>query len=316
MKAVRIHEYGGANVLQVEETNKPQPGRDEVLVRVHASAINPVDIHIREGKAKEMFPTDLPLTLGWDLSGVVESFGIDVNGFNIGDEIYGRPDLTHNGAYAEYITVKASQLSKKPTNLGFNESASVPLAGLTAWQALFDHGQLQPGEKVLIHGASGGVGSFAVQFARWKGAYVIGTASQENADFVRKLGADEVIDYKTGSFETKLKDIDLVLDTQGGETQKKSFQVLKEGGRLVTTLKPEPDEASEAKKIQVIGFMAQSYPEELKSIAELIEQGKVKPVVSRVFTLDQAAEAQDFIENGHVRGKIVLQVMEESEQNN
>jgi NADPH:quinone reductase-like Zn-dependent oxidoreductase len=303
MKAIRIHEFGGPEVLKMEEVPRPQPGPGEVLIKVYASGVNPVDWKIRQGLRKGKFPTNFPLTLGWDVSGVVEETGSGVQNFQRGDEVYSRPDPTKNGTYAEYVTVKAGEVGFKPKSLDFIQAAGVPLAGLTAWQALFDQGNLQSGETVLIHAASGGVGLFAVQFAKWKGATVIGTTSTENMDFVKELGADEVIDYTKERFEDVARDVDLVLDTIGGDTQQRSLKVLKTGGRLVTTVKPESGDT------RIKGFTAISDTDHLNAIARLIDEGKVKPVIARVFPLDQAAEAQRYSETGHVRGKIVLRVV-------
>jgi NADPH:quinone reductase-like Zn-dependent oxidoreductase len=309
MKAVRIHAFGGPEELKLEEAPKPVPKSDEVLIKIFAAAVNPVDWKIRKGLRKEKFPTNFPLTLGWDVSGVIEEVGADVKTLKPGDAVYSRPDPTKNGTYAEYVTVKANQVGLKPKSINHTQAAAVPLAGLTAWQGLFDHGHLKPGQKVLIHAASGGVGSYAVQFAKWKGAYVIGTTSTDNVDFVKSLGADEVIDYKKEKFEDRLNNLDLVFDTLGGDTQKRSFRVLKNGGRLITTVKPETGDEVRTKNIHVEGYLAQSYPEELKQIATLIDQGQVKPVIAKVFPLSEAAEAQRMSEEGHVVGKIVLQVV-------
>ena len=309
MKAVRIHEFGGPEVLSIDEIPVPQPAPDEVLIKVHATSVNPVDWKIREGQRKEKFPGKLPLTLGWDVSGTIEALGEKVSTFRKGDEVYGRPDPTKNGAYAEYIVVKANIISIKPTSIGHTEAAAVPLAGLTAWQALFDHGLLKAGQKVLIHAAAGGVGTYAVQFAKWKGAYVIGTASSANIDFLKRLGADEVIDYKMEDFETALSDVDLVLDTIGGETQLKSLTILKAGGRVITTLMPEFVAEAKAKNVHLNGFMAQSIPDQLTEIATLIDSGKVKPVIEKVLPFTSARQAQTESEQGHTRGKIVLQVI-------
>ncbi|QXU43233.1 NADP-dependent oxidoreductase [Pedobacter sp. D749] len=309
MKAVRIHEFGGPEVLSIDEIPVPQPAPDEVLIKVHATSVNPVDWKIREGQRKVKFPGKLPLTLGWDVSGTIEALGEKVSAFRKGDEVYGRPDPTKNGAYAEYIVVKANIISIKPTSIGHTEAAAVPLAGLTAWQALFDHGLLKAGQKVLIHAAAGGVGTYAVQFAKWKGAYVIGTASSANIDFLKRLGADEVIDYKMEDFETALSDVDLVLDTIGGETQLKSLTILKAGGRVITTLMPEFVAEAKAKNVHLTGFMAQSIPDQLTEIATLIDSGKVKPVIEKVLPFTSARQAQTESEQGHTRGKIVLQVI-------
>lgn len=309
MKAIRIHGYGGPEVLSIDEVPVPEPGKDEVLVRVHATSVNPVDWKIREGLRKEKFPSKLPLTIGWDVSGVVEQVGEKVSNFRKGDEVYGRPDPTKNGAYAEYIVVKASLLSIKPLGIGHTEAAAVPLAGLTAWQGLFDHGLLKDGQKVLIHAAAGGVGSYAVQFAKSKGAYVIGTASDHNIEFLKRLGADEVIDYNMESFETRLNDIDLVLDTIGGDTQLKSIEVLKPGGRLITTLAAEFVTEAKAKNVHLIAYVVQSIPAQLAEIAKMIDAGKVKPIIDQVLPFTDARKAHMSIEEGHTRGKIVLQVI-------
>ena len=201
MKAIRAHKFGSPDVLQLEDIPVPQPARDELLIKVYASSVNPVDWKIIKGARQEKFPVHLPIIPGWDVSGVVEKTGSHVQGCKAGDEVYGRPDPTRDGAFAEYIVVKADQLEFKPKSLNHEHAAAVPLAGLTAWQALFQYGKLEKGQKVLIHGASGGVGSFAVQFARWKGAHVTATCSKQNTDFVRKLGADQVIDYQNEKFE-------------------------------------------------------------------------------------------------------------------
>ena len=309
MKAIRIHEYGGPDVLSIDEIPMPEPAADEVLIRVHATSVNPVDWKIREGLRKEKFPSNLPLTLGWDVSGVVEQVGEKVSIFRKGDEVYGRPDPTKNGAYAEYIVVKANLLSIKPISIGHTEAAAVPLAGLTAWQGLFDHGLLKEGQKVLIHAAAGGVGTYAVQFAKSKGAYVIGTASDQNIDFLKRLGADEVIDYNMDNFETILSDIDLVLDTIGGDTQLKSIELLKIGGRLITTLAPEFVTEAKAKNVHLTAYMAQSFPEQLAEIATMIDAGKVKPIIDQVLPFTEARSAHIRSEEGHTRGKIVLQVI-------
>ena len=250
----------------------------------------------------------LPLIPGWDVSGVVEKTGADVRDFKQGDEVYGRPDPTRDGAFAEYIVVKANQISAKPKSIDHLHAAAVPLAGLTAWQGLFQFGKLQSGQKVLIHAASGGVGSFAVQFAKWKGAYVIGTTSKENMSFVKELGADEVIDYKNERFEDQVTNVDLVFDTIGGETQERSIDVIKPGGRLITTLKPEFGDKAKEKNVDLEGFSAQSYPKDLKQIAALIDEGMVKPAVTRIMPFEQAREAEKLNAEGHTRGKIVIQV--------
>jgi NADPH:quinone reductase-like Zn-dependent oxidoreductase len=309
MKAIQIHEFGGPEVLKFEDAPKPKPQRDEVLIKVFATSVNPVDWKIRKGRAKGKFPVKFPLIPGWDVSGEIEEVGSDIVNFRKGDEVYSRPDPTKNGTYAEYVVVKADLVNEKPKSIDHEKAAAVPLAGLTAWQALFDHGNLEKGEKVLIQGASGGVGTFAVQFAKWKGAYVVGTASKKNIDFVKELGADEVIDYENEKFENKVKDVDLVLDLVGGDVQERSLKIIKNGGRLVTTVQPQNQQEAEEKNIRIEGFLTQSVPEELEQIKQLIDSGKVKPVVSKIMPLKDAAKAQQLSEEGHPRGKIVLQVV-------
>lgn len=309
MKAIRIHEFGGLEVLKYEDAPVPKPEKDEVLIKVYASGVNPVDWKIRAGLAQKSFPVELPLIPGWDVSGEIEEVGSDILNFKKGDEVYSRPDPTRNGSYAEYVVVKANEVNSKPKSIGHEKAAAVPLAGLTAWQGLFEHGNLQAGQKVLIHAAAGGVGTFAVQFAKWKGAYVIGTASGENLDFLNELGADETIDYKNEKFEDKVRDVDLVFDLIGGETQKRSLQVIKEGGTLVTTVKPENQEAAKEKDVLVIGFLTKSLPEDLQQISGLIDSGKIKPIVSEILPLKDAAQAQEKSESHHTRGKIVLKVI-------
>jgi len=196
MKAIRIHGYGDVDTLSYEDAPMPEPGPADIRVRVHAAAVNPVDWKIRAGYLAAMIPYQMPLTLGWDVSGVVDKLGTDVTDVSVGEAVYSRPDITRDGSYAEYMVVRASEVAAKPETLSHNEAAAVPLAGLTAWQALFDHAQLKKGERVLIHAGAGGVGSFAIQFAKWAGAYVIATASSANEALIRDLGADEFVDYR------------------------------------------------------------------------------------------------------------------------
>lgn len=308
MKAIEIHKNGGPEVLHYEDADKPAINPDDVLVKVYASGVNPVDYKIRRGDGR--YGGFFPRILGWDFSGVIEQTGAKVQGWKPGDAVYGRPDITRNGTYAEYVAVRADEIARKPESIDHKAAAGVALAGLTAWQGLFQHGQLQPEQRVLIHGASGGVGVFAVQFAKWKGAYVIGTASGRNRLFVEELGADEVIDYETEDFSTKLSDIDLVFDTRGGKVQQDSVKVLKPGGTLVSTVGIQDPEALEPKNIRGAAYMAQSVPADLEQIAKLIDSGVVIPVVSCILPLKDAAEAQRLSEEGHTRGKIVLQVVD------
>ncbi|HEX2971235.1 MAG TPA: NADP-dependent oxidoreductase [Tepidisphaeraceae bacterium] len=238
MKAVRIHRYGGPEVLICENAPIPSISDDEALVRVHAAGVNPVDWKIREGYLQSMLTYSFPLVIGWDLSGVVDRVGSRVTHLKPGDAVYSRPDIARDGAYAQYIAVRASELAHKPASLDDVHAAAVPLAALTAWQSLFDAASLSPGQTVLIHAAAGGVGSFAVQLAKWKGARVIGTASARNAEFLHNLGADQVIDYTIEHFDAVLHDVDVVFDTIGNETQRRSWRVLKPGGVLVSIISP------------------------------------------------------------------------------
>ncbi|WP_316831703.1 NADP-dependent oxidoreductase [Pedobacter aquatilis] len=309
MKAIRIHQHGGADKLQLDEIDIPQAGPNELLIKVHATSVNPVDWKIREGLRAEKFPSKLPLTLGWDVSGTVETIGEKVSGFAKGDEVYAKLEPTKNGAYAAYVAVNAKLVATKPLNIGHTEAAAIPLAGLTAWQGLFDYGLLKANQRVLIHAAAGGVGSLAVQFAKAKGAYVIGTASAANIDFLKQLGADEVIDYHMENFEAVLSDIDLVLDTLGGETQAKSLLVLKPGGRVVSTLGAEHPTEAKQKGFHLLAFTAQGNSAQLDEISALIDSGKVKAVIDQVLSLEDARKAHELSEQGHTRGKIILQVI-------
>lgn len=312
MKAVQIHEYGGPEVLKYEDAPEPQLQPDEVLIKLYATSINPIDWKARAGELKARgVEYKMPAILGWDAAGVVEKVGSDVQEFKVGDAVYGRPDTTKNGTYAEYVATQASLLALKPENADFLTAATIPLAGLTAWQGIFDHGQLQPGQKILIHGGSGGVGTFAVQFAKWKHAYVATTASESHVQFLKDLGADEVIDYKKEKFEDKLKDFDVVFDTIGGDTQKRSVQVMKPGGILVSTLGIEDEDALKAKNIKGVHYMAQSLPEQLRIIGGLLDDGKFQPIISKKFPLSEVAEAHKLSEQGHTRGKIAIQIIDE-----
>jgi NADPH:quinone reductase-like Zn-dependent oxidoreductase len=310
MKAVRIHSFGGPEVLSYEETPRPQVNPDDVLIKVHAAAINPVDWKIREGYLRGFIDYELPVTLGWDVSGVVEEVGGAVTDLRVGDEVYLRPDITRDGAYAEYIAVRASEAAPKPRSLDHVQAASVPLAALTAWAALFDTADLQPGQTVLIHAAAGGVGSFAVQLAKWKGARVIGTASAANHGLLRELGADELIDYTAARFEEVARGVDVVLDTIGGDTLERSWGVLRPGGVLVSVV-AQPDEATAAQHgVRGASIFIQPDKSRLVKLAELIDAGHVRPEVSAVLPLAEARQAQELSQSGHVRGKIVLRVAE------
>ena len=311
MKAVRIHNYGGLDVLKYEDAPRPQPGAGEVLIRVEATSVNPIDWKVRAGYMKDFIPHSFPVIPGWDVSGVIEELGPNhaaAGRFKKGDEVYSLPDHTRNGAYAEYIVVRESEVALKPNTLHHVRAAAVPLAALTAWQALFDTAQLQPGQRVLIHGAAGGVGHFAVQLAKWKGAHVIGTASAKNHEMLYELGADELIDYTTERFEDVARNIDVVLDTIGGETQERSWQVLKKGGILVSLVQPPSENKAKEHGVRGIRLGARPNGQELAEIAKLIDAGKLAPVINRILPLSEVRRAHELSQSDHTHGKIVLRV--------
>lgn len=320
MKAVRIHAFGGPEVLQLEDVARPVPAADEILIKVYASGVNPVDWVVREGgnAALRAYLT-LPMTLGWDAAGVVAEVGSEVTEFQVGDAVYGEPNFPGDGSYAEYCAAKASQFAHKPKSLSFIEAAGVPLAGLTAWTGLFEHGQLQPGQRVLIQGASGGVGGFAVQFAKAKGAYVIGTASAGNLDYLRQLGADEVLDYRSQPVEDLVRDVDVVLEAsplRDNTERVKVVRTLKKGGIFVSVNTDFPfDEAMQAAlaQQQVTGTLAANQPRQewLQEMAQLIDAGQVKVFVSNVYPLAEVADAHRESQTWRVRGKLVLEICPE-----
>jgi NADPH:quinone reductase-like Zn-dependent oxidoreductase len=302
MKALRIERYGNEGVMELAEVEKPKPGVGQVLVKVKAAAVNPVDWKIRDGLG-DMFGMKPPLILGCEVAGTIDAVG---NGnFAVGDEVYGYLGA-HSGGYAEYVAAPASEFVRKPKNIDFDTAASVPVGALTAWQGIFDHGKLASDQRILITGASGAVGSMAVQLAKNKGAHVIGTGSGKSEEFVRKLGADEFIDYKRSKFEDKVSGVDVVFDTVGGDTQERAFQTLKRGGFLVSTVSP--PSAEKAKEFGVAVAMVQMMPnpEQLAEINRLIESGKLKVRVAEVFPLTEVKKAHQLSASGHADGKIIL----------
>lgn len=306
MKAVRMHDFGGVDVLKFEDATKPAPGPGEVLVHVKAAGVNPVDWKIRDGMMRGAI--SLPFTPGFDVSGTVEATEASVKNFAKGDEVFAYLAITKGGGYAEYAVVPAKDLAKKPSTVDHIHAAAVPLAGLTAWQALFDHAQLSKGQTILIHGAAGGVGHFAVQLAKWKGATVIATASAANEEFVKQLGADTVIDYKNQRFEEIAKNVDVVFDMIGGDTLERSYGVLKDGGYLVSIVAPPSPEKLKLKNAKGSVFLVMPNAAELAQIAKLIDEGIVNAEVSTTFELKDAAKAQERSKNGGGRGKIVLTI--------
>jgi NADPH:quinone reductase-like Zn-dependent oxidoreductase len=305
MRAVQISSFGGPDVLRIATVDRPVPGPGELLVRVHAASVNPVDTYTRAGETAGITGAKVPYIPGFDVSGVVESVGEGVVLFGKDDEVMAMLDLRRGGAYAEYAIVKESEAALKPKQWTHAEAASVPLTALTAWQALFDAGELKRRQTVLIHAGAGGVGSMAIQLAKWKGAArIIATASSENHEYLRQLGADEVIDYRTQKFEEIVKDVDVVLDPVGGDTQARSIGVLKEGGRLVSIVGL-GDAARRATNIKAQSILVHPDGTLLARIAVI-----VKPVVTHTFTLEDVKAAHVQSETGRTRGKIVLKVRE------
>ncbi len=309
MQAVVAHEYGAPDVLKVEQMQRPEPNDDEALVRVIASSVNPADPLTLSGKYAKEFGTRLPLIPGYDIAGVVEKTGANVTKLKVGDAVYGYP--TFGCGWADYVAVKEWEVAAKPKSLNFVEASAVPMGALTAWQALVDVAKLQPGQTILVHGGSGGVGSFAVQIAKARGARVIATASTRNQDLLKQLGADEAVDYTETKFEDVAKDVDAVLDPVGKETLARSYVVLKKGG-IVISLVARPDPA-ELKKHGIRGAGISVHPdaENLTEIAQLVDAGKIKPIVTEVLPLTGAVKAQQQAATHHTRGKVVLQIADE-----
>jgi NADPH:quinone reductase-like Zn-dependent oxidoreductase len=301
MKAIRMHTRGGPETLVCEDIPKPVPSKDEALVRVYACGVTPTEFTWSSTER-------LPVVMGHEVSGVVEALGPGVTEVRVDDRVYALTDFWRDGAAAEYVLVRGQDLAPKPNSLNYVQAAAVPLSALTAWQALFHHGRLTKGQRVLIHGAAGGVGSFAVQLARWRGAHVIATASAGNFDFLHRLGADEVIDYATEQFENKVHGADMVLDLIGGDTLERSWDVLKRGGVLVTTVAPVSQEKANAHAVQGIFFIVKPSRPGLIEIARLIDEGHVRVNIEAVFPLERAREAFEQGLSRHVRGKLVLRV--------
>jgi len=309
MKAIVIEQYGGAEELVEKSLPKPVIQDNQVLIEMRATSINPIDWKVREGYMKEMIPFEFPLILGWDAAGVVSEVGSNVTNFKVGDEVFARPAMA-SGTYSEYVAVEEELVALKPKSLSFEEAASVPLAGLTAWQCLVDFGQIKEGDKVLIHAGSGGVGSFGIQIAKSFGAHVISTASGKNEAFLKELGVDEFINYETTDFTEVVQDVDLVVDTMGGEILDKSQSVIKKGGRLVSiTGQPDAEKAA-ANQITAESLWLNPNGKQLAELGELMEQGKVKAQVGHEFPLTAVGvrEAHELSATHHAKGKIVIVV--------
>ena len=309
MKAIRVYQYGGPEQLKLERIPIPQPSSDEVLIRVHTVGVLPYDWKYREGYFKDSRPVIFPYTPGSTFAGTVEKVGRNVHDFYIGQEVFGRSKY---GTYAEFTVASREELFPKPSTITFEEAVTIPGSAILAWLTLFRDGELREGEKVLIHGAAGGFGSIAVQLAKWKGAHVIGTSSGRNLDFLSLLGVDTVIDYTSASFENIVQDVDLVVDTVGGDTLERSWSVVKKGGKLLSLV-----EQPSAEKIRMYGlktvkpFTTYS-PEETKMISQTISQmitdRKLRIIISKLFSLETVQKAHKICQQGHGRGRIILKV--------
>lgn len=312
MKAAQINEYGSKDAVKVTDSAvRPKASKGQVLVEVHAAGVNPFDITVREGRARQMAEPELPATLGGDLAGIVAEVGEGVEGWSAGQAVYGQAGaLSGQGSFAEYAPVQAAQLSAKPESLDFVQSAALPLAGVSAYQALVDHIGLQTGQKILIHGGAGGIGSLAVQIAKHIGAHVAVTAGADDIDFVKGLGADEVIDYKKQDFTKIIKDYDAVFDTVGGDIGKESYPVLRPGGKLVSMLGSTDEDLATKYQVEDTAQFTRVTTTRLEALAKLVDSGAIRPVLDKTFPLDQAASALDYLQNGHAKGKVVIQVKE------
>jgi len=332
MRAFIVDRYGSAERMRCGEVPEPAMRDDDVLIQIHAAGVNPLDAKIRSGEFKLILPYRLPLILGNELAGVVLRVGARVTRFKAGDEVFARPDKNRIGSFAESIAVSEDDVALKPARLTMEEAASIPLVGLTAWQALIETAQLKKGQKVLIHAGSGGVGSFAIQLAKHLGAIVATTTSTENVDLVKRLGADVVIDYKKERFEERLRDYDVVLNSLDGETLRKSLQVLKPGGKLISISGP-PDPAfarylrlgrvfelvtgllsfrirrlAKRRRVGYSFLFMRASGEQLARIGSLVEAGAIRPVVDRVFPFESTKEAMAYVETGRAKGKVVVKV--------
>jgi len=331
MKAMIIDRYGKVP-MRMAEVPTPEINEYEVLAEIHAASINPIDFKIRDGKVKMLLKYEMPLILGNDFSGVITKVGSKVTRFKVGDEIYARPRKNKIGTFAEYIAIHEDDIALKPKNLSFEEAASIPLVGLTSYQALHDIMQLQKGQKILIHAGSGGVGTFAIQLAKIMGATVTTTASEAGTNLVTSLGADQIINYKTEKFEDILKNYDAVFDTIGGATLEKSFNIIKSGGNIVSvsgmpnarfgkefgsgffktllfSLASKKLTALEKKHNAQYSFLfMKPSGDQLRTIANYIEAGKIKPVIDRVFPFEDAQKAMEYSESGRAKGKIIVKI--------
>lgn len=308
-RAVIINQYGDKEQLKEGTVTLPELEKNQVLIKVKATSINPIDWKLREGYLQQKYPWDFPIILGWDVAGVIETVGEDVTKWQVGDKVFARPQTTRFGTYADYTIVNANLLTKIPADISYKEAAAVPLAGLTAYQALFDYGKLNAGQKVLIHAGSGGVGTFAIQLAKLQGAYVYTTASKKNHELLKSLGADETIDYHTTDFSTVATQVDLVIDALGGsDIQNKSMDALKPGGYLISLATIEDEGLAKEKRINAKGIWLDENGEQLQVLADYMENNKLKSVIATSYSLTQEGiyQAHKLSETNHAVGKIVI----------
>ena len=308
MKAIRIHEFGGPEVLRLDDVEMPEYGPSDVLIRVVSASVNPIDCKIRSGPMKGALRRPPPVVIGWDAAGIVESVGAAVTRLKPGDAVYTYPEFSRGGTYAEYVAVDESQVALKPRTISFAAAAALPMTGQAAWTAVIISGGLAAGQTVLIHGGAGGLGAIAVQLAKQRGAHVIATASGDGVELVRSLGADQVIDYRTTRFAEVVKNADLVVDTIGGATQEDSWSVLKPGGMLVATATPPSPERAQAAGVRSSFIFTVPSCAVLEELALLIDSGQLRPLVGREMSLADTAKAHTLLESGQAKGKIVLHV--------
>jgi len=310
MKAAQYTTYGGSEVLEIMDAPEPVPGDSQILVSVHAASINPFDITLMSGMLKDRMPLSFPVVPGGDFAGVVLSVGKNVAGFTVGDEVYGSANIANggSGSIAEKAVSNAANTARKPNNIAFVEAAALPLVGSSAVQALEEHMKLKAGQKILIHGGAGGIGHIAIQIAKTIGAYVATTVGTRDVDYVKKLGADEVVDYTTQKFESVLSDFDAVYDTVGGEVTAKSFAVLKKGGTLISMIGQPNAALAEEHGVTAMGQGTKTDTRHLQRLTELVEGGKIKVHVDKAFPLAQVRAAFQYKTDGHPRGKVVLKI--------
>ncbi|KKS39632.1 MAG: NADPH:quinone reductase Zn-dependent oxidoreductase [Candidatus Gottesmanbacteria bacterium GW2011_GWA1_42_26] len=311
MKAVQVNAYGGPEVLEFKENiSTPVPQKGQVLVEVHAVGLNPFDLKVLSGAYQKMIPLQFPMTFGGDLAGIITELGEGVSDLKVGDQVFGSAITLKggSGALAEFATAKAETIAPMPHLADFSQAAALPVAGLTAVEALADQANLQKDQKILIHGGAGGVGHFAIQYAKHLGAYVATTVRGRDADFVKGLGADEIIDYKTQAFAEILKDFDVVLDTIGGSVSDKSYQVLKKGGTLILLVSQVNEELAKTFGIKTIRQQTKTDSPQLKRLAELVDTGVIKIHIDRMFPLEQMKDAYTHLQSGHPQGKVIVKI--------